>query len=185
MVLNVNAAESVLWSEYREHRDIARRNRLVELHLKLAFWAAGRLHRRYPKLDLDDLTEEASLAIIAAVEAFDPARGAFATYAYHKIRGRFTDLMRLQLNYYRNRPTVTVQRLDCVKEPETTNADVENVDDRDECEWIFRRVQRDLDRSILDGLREGETQKEIAKRCSRHPTLIVARLRRLRSEVFN
>ena len=75
-----------LLSEYHETGDPLVRDRIVEAHLGLAEYLARRFdHRGEP---IDDLVQVASLALIHAVERFDPSRGLeFTTYAVPTIVG--------------------------------------------------------------------------------------------------
>ncbi len=75
-----------LFSEYHETGDPVLRDRIVEAHLGLAEYLARRFdHRGEP---IDDLVQVASLALIHAVDRFDPSRGLeFTTYAVPTIVG--------------------------------------------------------------------------------------------------
>ena len=78
--------EKRLFLVYRRTRDRRDRDVLVERFLPLAFGIARR-YRRGPE-PLDDLQQVASLALVKAVEAFDPSREtAFSSFAVPSIAG--------------------------------------------------------------------------------------------------
>lgn len=87
---------AALWRRYREDRDLAARDRLLEQYLGLVHHAARQVARRVPaELDLDDLVGAGSLGLVQALESFDPSRGfAFSTYALPRIRGAILDEVR-------------------------------------------------------------------------------------------
>lgn len=69
--------------------DRAARDQIVAAHLRLVRSVA----RRYRNLGLpvDDLVQEGSIGLLAAIDEFDPVRGAsFATHAYWRIRRAVT-----------------------------------------------------------------------------------------------
>jgi RNA polymerase sigma-B factor len=75
-----------LFIEFRSTGDEALRSRLVEAHLGLAEYLARRFDRRGEPHD--DLLQVASLALIKAVDRFDPDRGLeFSTFAVPTIVG--------------------------------------------------------------------------------------------------
>jgi RNA polymerase sigma-B factor len=71
---------------FAESRDPALRDQLVEAHIGLAKYLARRFANRGEPVD--DLVQVASMALVKAVDRFDPDRGfGFATYATHTIVG--------------------------------------------------------------------------------------------------
>jgi RNA polymerase sigma-B factor len=78
---------AALFEEYRRTGDRSTRNRLVEMHLHLADYHVGRFSRS-SGLSSDDLRQTAFIAILHAVERFDPDKGvAFRTFASRTIEG--------------------------------------------------------------------------------------------------
>ena len=75
-----------LLARYHRTRDRRDRDAIVERFMPLARRLAGRYNRRADSLD--DLTQVASLALVKAVDRFDPTRGiAFSSYAVPTIVG--------------------------------------------------------------------------------------------------
>ena len=62
-----------LLRRYAQTRDKSLRDRIVEQNLKIAAMVAGRFSGR--GVDYDDLYQVASLALLKAVDRFDPERG--------------------------------------------------------------------------------------------------------------
>jgi RNA polymerase sigma-B factor len=77
--------EHELFHRYRRHREPAVRNALVERYMPLA----RHLARRYPSGgEREDVVQVASLALVKAVDRFDPDRGAaFTSFATPTILG--------------------------------------------------------------------------------------------------
>jgi RNA polymerase sigma factor for flagellar operon FliA len=88
---------SGLWTRYKEGREIAARDTLVEHYLPLVRLVAGRLSMGLPKVDVDDLESFGLFGLLEAVERFDPARGVkFETYASTRVRGAIIDGLRAE-----------------------------------------------------------------------------------------
>ncbi len=89
--------------QYALTRDEALRNKLVEAHLYIASIVARRFARR--GVDFDDLYQVASLALIKAVERYDPDRGVkFVSFATPTMIGEVK-------NYFRDKAqTISLPR---------------------------------------------------------------------------
>ena len=86
------------FAEYQATRDPVLRERLVEGHVNMAYAAARRFAGRGE--DLEDLKQVALLALVQAVDRFDPSLGlAFSTFATPTIIGTLKRHLR-----DRNRP---------------------------------------------------------------------------------
>ena len=82
--------EKDLWMHCRAG-SIEAREKLIIAYRPLVFWLAGKLNN-IPSLR-QDIVQEGMLALISAVDRFDPKRDLrFSTYAYHKIRGQMINL---------------------------------------------------------------------------------------------
>ena len=78
--------EEALFREYAESRSIEARNRIVERYAGLAAALARRFDRRGEPLE--DLIQVANLALVGAVERFDPLQGAaFSSFATPTVLG--------------------------------------------------------------------------------------------------
>jgi RNA polymerase sigma factor FliA len=87
---------AALWRAWRLHGDVFARDRLILSHAPLVKYLASRKLRELPAhCDLDDLVSCGLVALIGAVERFDPTRGAtFAQYASTRIAGAIVDELR-------------------------------------------------------------------------------------------
>lgn len=85
-----------LFDHFHRTGDVDARNRLMEMHLHLVRMHAERIHVKLPKeVQLDDLISAGSFGLLAAVKAFDPARGIrFSTYCAGRIQGAILDWIR-------------------------------------------------------------------------------------------
>ena len=87
-----------LLEEYRMSGNEAVRNEIVLKNMGLVRSCALSLRNMYIKFgDVDDVVNEGVIALMEAIESFDPDRGAkFETYATLKIRGAIIDYIRKQ-----------------------------------------------------------------------------------------
>lgn len=92
---NSNAA---LLEEYGMSRSEALRNEIVLKNLGLVRACALSLRNTFIKYgDVDDVVNEGVIALMEAIDSFDPAKGAkFETYASLKVRGAIIDYVRRQ-----------------------------------------------------------------------------------------
>ena len=73
--------------------DMEAREELIVSYRPLVFWIAGKI--RVSNSDLkQDIIQEGMLALINAVDKFEPSQGyKFSTYAYHKIHGQIINML--------------------------------------------------------------------------------------------
>lgn len=87
-----------LWRAWVDHKDVSARDRLVLSYAPLVKYLACRKARELPAhCDLEDLVSCGLVALIAAVDRFDPAKGAtFEQYAWTRVSGAILDELRTQ-----------------------------------------------------------------------------------------
>lgn len=84
------------WSIYKETKDPAARETLVERYLPLVKFIAGRMAVHLPhRLDIHDLMSYGVFGLLDAIEKYEPERDVkFETYATTRIRGSIIDGLR-------------------------------------------------------------------------------------------
>ena len=87
-----------LWRAWITNKDVAARDRLVLSYAPMVKYLACRKVRELPAhCELDDLVSCGLLALIAAVDRFDPVKGAtFEQYAWTRVSGAIMDELRRQ-----------------------------------------------------------------------------------------
>jgi RNA polymerase sigma factor (sigma-70 family) len=70
------------------------RNSLAEVHLPVVNRAVGNLAARLPHIDREDLFGMGQIALLEALECYDPARGELPKYLYCKTRFGILDAVR-------------------------------------------------------------------------------------------
>lgn len=87
-----------LWRRWHDDQDVGARNRLVLTFSPLVKYLATRKVRELPAhCDLEDLVSAGLLALLGAVDRFDPARGApIDTYIWTRVSGAILDELRRQ-----------------------------------------------------------------------------------------
>ena len=84
--------ERELWNLCAEG-DMTAREELIVSYRPLVFWIAGKIHVFDAELR-QDIIQEGMLALIRAVDKFEPEQGyKFTTYAYHKIHGQIINML--------------------------------------------------------------------------------------------
>ena len=94
--MEYNTAEQI--AVYHQNGDISLRNEIVLKNMSLVRACAMSMRNMYIKFgDVDDVINEGVLALMDAIDGYDPARGAkFETFASLKIRGAIIDYIRKQ-----------------------------------------------------------------------------------------
>jgi RNA polymerase sigma factor for flagellar operon FliA len=95
--LTASEAEA-LWSNWKTKRDARSRDRLVVAYAPMVRYIASRKVRELPAhCDLDDLASAGLVALMEAIDRFDPAKGAtFEQYAWTRVAGALLDELRKQ-----------------------------------------------------------------------------------------
>ncbi len=92
------AAAETLWRNWKLDRDSASRDRLILSYAPMVRYIASRKLRELPNhCDLDDLASSGLVALMEAIDRFDPAKGAsFEQYAWTRVAGALVDELRRQ-----------------------------------------------------------------------------------------
>ncbi len=87
-----------LWRNWKERRDVRSRDRLVLAYAPMVRYIASRKVRELPAhCELDDLASSGLVALMEAIDRFDPTRGAsFEQYAWTRVAGALVDELRKQ-----------------------------------------------------------------------------------------
>ena len=87
-----------LFTRYKQSGDKKIRNEIVVLYGELLKYAVISTRNMYQKYcDAEDISNEAAIALMSAIESFDPERNVkFETYASLKMRGAIIDYIRSQ-----------------------------------------------------------------------------------------
>jgi RNA polymerase sigma factor FliA len=90
------AEAEALWRNWRERRDGSSRDRLILSYAPMVRYIASRKLRELPsQCELDDLASAGLVALMEAVDRFDPAKGAtFEQYVWTRISGALVDELR-------------------------------------------------------------------------------------------
>jgi RNA polymerase sigma factor for flagellar operon FliA len=87
-----------LWRNWKERRDASSRDRLVLAYAPMVRYIASRKVRELPAhCELDDLASSGLVALMEAIDRFDPTKGAsFEQYAWTRVAGALVDDLRKQ-----------------------------------------------------------------------------------------
>jgi RNA polymerase sigma factor FliA len=88
----------LLWRNWKVRRDSRSRDQLVLSYAPMVRYIASRKLRELPAhCDLDDLSSAGLVALMEAIDRFDPAKGAsFEQYAWTRVAGALVDELRKQ-----------------------------------------------------------------------------------------
>ena len=88
----------VLWRNWKDRRDTRSRDQLVLAYAPMVRYIASRKVRELPAhCDVDDLASAGLVALMEAIDRFDPAKGAnFEQYAWTRVAGALVDELRKQ-----------------------------------------------------------------------------------------
>lgn len=91
-------AKALLLLRYKETGDKSLRNSAIMAYMNIVKFAAVSTRNMYLKFaEPEDVVNEATLALMSAVDSFDPKKGVkFETYASIKVRGAIIDYIRRQ-----------------------------------------------------------------------------------------
>jgi RNA polymerase sigma factor FliA len=95
----LTSSEAVaLWRSWTEGRDSRSRDKLVLAYAPMVRYIASRKVRELPAhCELDDLASAGLVALMEAIDRFDPAKGAsFEQYAWTRVAGALVDELRKQ-----------------------------------------------------------------------------------------
>ncbi len=92
------AEAEALWRRWHDGRNRRSRDRLVLAYAPMVRYVAGRKARELPShCELEDLASCGLVALMEAVDRFDPAKGAtFEQYAWTRVVGAIADELRRQ-----------------------------------------------------------------------------------------
>lgn len=95
---NDKEAKALLLLRYKETGDKSLRNELILAYMDIVKYAAISTRNMYLKYaEIDDIVNEATIALMTAIDCFDTKRGVkFETYASIKVRGAIIDYIRRQ-----------------------------------------------------------------------------------------
>jgi RNA polymerase sigma factor for flagellar operon FliA len=91
-----SAEAETLWRSWKERRDTRSRDRLILAYAPMVRYVATKKVRELPAhCELDDLASSGLVALMEAIDRFDPAKGAtFEQYAWTRVSGALVDELR-------------------------------------------------------------------------------------------
>ena len=91
-----SAEAETLWRNWKERRDTRSRDRLILAYAPMVRYVATKKVRELPAhCELDDLASSGLVALMEAIDRFDPAKGAtFEQYAWTRVSGALVDELR-------------------------------------------------------------------------------------------
>jgi RNA polymerase sigma factor for flagellar operon FliA len=98
-----SAKINVAWTDYRQDRSIANRNRLATLYMPIIYEMAYKLAANLVDgVDPNDLAQFGSMGLLDAIAKFDPSRGVkFGAFAHRRCHGEMLDGLRRECPFPR------------------------------------------------------------------------------------
>lgn len=91
------ANEGDLWAAWKDHGDIAARNKIFEANMRLVHYVVGKTCKNMTREAREDMISVGNLGLMRAIDSFEPELGyKFSTYATHWIRSRVFEEMEQQ-----------------------------------------------------------------------------------------
>ena len=185
----MDAELAKLWARYLKRRTIVRRNELAARHMGLAVGAA-KIWAGRTGLDVDELMQEASIALVEAVQTWRPHNGTrFESWAYGCIRNRMIQYV-THRRRNKNKPMARLIRYDTRGKhgndgegaPDgRSGVDAARAEDAELLAWLVGLMPMHLRPvarlTFLDGLEGGQ----VAELIGCHRFTVVCRLRKVRA----
>jgi RNA polymerase sigma factor (sigma-70 family) len=110
--------------------------------------------------EVDDLAQEANIAMLQAADAWDESKGPFKNFASRAINNRFTDILRAK------------QRRPQQQMPESFDAEQPRADTRSDDLHAAIAKLPEAERSIIGKLLEGQTVEQIGEALGQHKSTV-------------
>ncbi len=147
-----------LWRNWKLQRDTGARDRLILAYAPMVRYIASRKLRELPShCDLDDLASSGLVALLEAVDRFDPAKGAtFEQYAWTRVAGALVDELR-RLDWASRSVRRTGRRIERARDAFFARHGVTPTEEQLACELgvsvaDLRESQEEIDRADIGSL---------------------------------
>ena len=161
---------------------------ITEDNIKLAYACANKLHRQWPKVDLDETIQICSIGLIKASQTYKEGQSAFSTYAYIIMYNEFR-MNNRKLKCRENLQYVSIDEQmhenltleDMIADEDTDMRSI--YDDMDIEGFITKLGLSPLDRTILTSQLKGINQKDIGDKLNFSQSYISRRLKDIKKQI--